>query len=126
MDRIEATFGEMAVAFLAAYVVYRLRDLLAVGLPVGILICLAGIAGIEVLRRRRRQPNAPQIQPSPTAGGSASQARGYMDFLKAKAASTATTCRGRPNGHHLIRDGVCTLCNEPEETALGGRGPDPT
>jgi phage terminase large subunit-like protein len=48
------------------------------------------------------------------AGNAAGE--GYSEFLKLKAAES-TVCRGRPNGHHLWRDGLCTLCYEPKEAA---------
>jgi phage terminase large subunit-like protein len=48
------------------------------------------------------------------AGNAAGE--GYSEFLKLKAAEP-TVCQGRPNGHHLWRDGLCTLCNEPKEAA---------
>ncbi len=50
------------------------------------------------------------------AGGAAGE--NYLAFLAAQTeARAATTCPGRPNGHHLWRDGLCTLCNEPKEAA---------
>jgi hypothetical protein len=53
LDRTQATFGEIGVTLVGALIVYLLRGELLEGLIGGIVVCLGGIAGVEMIKRGR-------------------------------------------------------------------------